>query len=210
MSEQIINQKLAVCQPPLVEKQLAHRNHTISGNNLPKEPYETPMEPCSYGVPMNRKMLTCELYNRRFDEIRHYLYSTTGLTRAEVTGILRLLRIYAYYGKVYCKASQIATDFENMTPGCSKRSFWRGIAKLEEQGLIQVINRYLHSRQISNCYRMDKLILCLVRFLLEHGPRHLNLSRLPREIRDALQMANFWRVIRYAKADLSKAIPVQI
>ena len=159
---------------------------------------------------MSRKILTCELYTRRFDEIRRYLDRNLGLTLAERDGILRLLRIYAYYGRVYPKASQIASDFGNMVPGCSKRSFWRAIAKLREDGLIQVHNRYLHGRQISNCYRLDKLILCLVRWLLEHGTRYLNLLRLPRELFDALHMANFWRSIRYAKADLSKAVPVKL
>jgi len=158
---------------------------------------------------MKRKVLTCELYNKRFDEIRHYLDRNLGLTLAEREGILRMLRIYAYYGRVYPKASQIADDFGNMIKGCSKRSFWRAIAKLREDGMVQVHNRYLHGRQISNCYRLDKLILCLVRWLLEHGKRYLNLLNLPRELFDALHMANFWRLIWSAKADLSKAVPVQ-
>jgi len=159
---------------------------------------------------MKRKMLTCELYTRRFDEIRNYLDRNIGLTTAEREGILRMLRIYAYYGRVYPKASQIASDFGHMIPGCSKRSFWRGIAKLREGGLVQVRNRYLHGRQISNCYRLDKLILCLVKFLLEHGNRYLGLLKLPRELFDAISMPNFWRLIRLAKVDLSKAVPVKI
>ncbi len=160
-------------------------------------------------MPTSRKLLTCELYNKRFDEIRHYLDRDIGLTLAEREGILRMIRIYAYYGRVYPKASQIADDFGNMTKGCSKRSFWRAIDKLRDQGMVQVCNRYLHGRQISNCYRLDKLILCLVRFLLEHGQRYLNLLKLPRELFDALNIQDFWQLIRYAKADLSKAVPVQ-
>ena len=61
---------------------------------------------------------------------------------------------------------------------------------------------------ISNCYRLDKLILCLVRWLLEHGSRYLNLNKLARELYDALHGANFWRLIWSAKADLSKATPI--
>jgi len=157
---------------------------------------------------MKRKLLSCELYNRRFDEIRFYL-KNMGLTGSEREGILRMLRVYAYYGRVYPKASQIADDFGNMRLGCSKRSFWRAIARLRENGMIEVCNRYLHGRQISNCYRLDKLILCLVRWLLEHGKRYLKLLSFPREIIHALQIHDFWRLIWYAKVDLSKVVPVQ-
>ena len=210
-----------ICQAPRVEtshsppgqQPLAHRNssYPLSSDSIgtKKEP-GTSRDLYSYGVPTRRKILTCELYNKRFDEIRHYLDRNIGLTLAERDGILRLLRIYAYYGRVYPKASQVADDFGNMVPGCSKRSFWRAIAKLREDGLVQVHNRYLHGRQISNCYRLDKLILCLVRWLLEHGPRYLNLLSLPRELCNALQIANFWRLIRSARVDLSKAVPVQL
>ncbi|MBA7477216.1 hypothetical protein ES707_12618 [subsurface metagenome] len=200
-----------ISHSPPDQKPLAHRNAPLSilpGNRDKKVPGDS-RELYSYGVPMSRKILTCELYTRRFDEIRHYLDRNIGLTLAERDGILRLLRIYAYYGRVYPKASQIASDFGNMVPGCSKRSFWRAIAKLREDGLIQVHNRYLHGRQISNCYRLDKLILCLVRWLLEHGTRYLNLLKLPRELFDALHIQDFWRLIWSAKADLSKAVPVQ-
>jgi len=219
MTAKTIPKDQGICQVPPVENShsppeqqpLAHRNTSLSippSNRGKTEPGNSRYL-YSYGVPMKRKILTCELYNKRFDEIRHYLDRNMGLTLAEREGILRLLRIYAYYGRVYPKASQIADDFGNMIKGCSKRSFWRAIAKLREDGLVQVHNRYLHGRQISNCYRLDKLILCLVRWLLEHGKRYLNLLSLPRELFDALHMANFWRLIWYAKADLSKAVPVQ-
>ena len=219
MTVQTLPKDRGICQAPPVEiphyppdpQPLAHRNLSppISLNNKKEREPGNSRDLYSYGVPMKRKLLTCELYNKRFDEIRHYLEQNIGLTLAERDGILRMLRIYAYYGRVYPKASQIADDFGNMVPGCSKRSFWRAIAKLREDGLIQVHNRYLHGRQISNCYRLDKLILCLVRWLLEHGQRYLNLLSLPRELFDALHMANFWRLIWCAKADLSKAVPVQ-
>lgn len=219
MTVKILPKDRWICQAPPVktphsppeQQPLAHRNSSLS--ILPGIKKRSPgnsRDLYSYGVPMKRKILTCELYNKRFDEIRHYLDRNIGLTLAERDGILRLLRIYAYYGRVYPKASQIADDFGNMVPGCSKRSFWRAIAKLREDGLIQVHNRYLHGRQISNCYRLDKLILCLVRWLLEHGQRYLNLLKLPRELYDALQGADFWRLIWSAKADLSKATPVRL
>ena len=200
-----------ISHPPPEQQTLAHRNASLPiypGNKKKREPGDS-RDLYSYGVPTSRKILTIELYNKRFDEIRHYLEQNIGLTLAERDGILRMLRIYAYYGRVYPKASQIADDFGNMVPGCSKRSFWRAIAKLREDGLIQVRNRFLHGRQISNCYRLDKLILCLVRWLLEHGSRYLNLLKLPRELFDALHIQDFWRLIWSAKADLSKAVPVQ-
>ena len=219
MTVETIPKDQGICQAPPVENShsppeqqpLAHRNASpsIYPLNGDKRVPGNSRNLYSYGVPTSRKILTCELYIKRFDEIRHYLDRNIGLTLAERESILRVLRIYAYYGRVYPKASQIASDFGNMVPGCSKRSFWRAIAKLREDGLVQVHNRYLHGRQISNCYRLDKLILCLVRWLLEHGKRYLNLLKLPRELFDALHMANFWRLIWYAKADLSKAVPVQ-
>ena len=200
-----------ISHPPPEQQPLAHRNASLlryPSNKEKREPGDS-RDLYSYGVPTSRKILTIELYNKRFDEIRHYLEQNIGLTLAERDGILRMLRIYAYYGRVYPKASQIADDFGNMIPGCSKRSFWRAIAKLREDGLIQVRNRFLHGRQISNCYRLDKLILCLVRWLLEHGSRYLNLLKLPRELFDALHIQNFWRLIWCAPVDLSKAVPVQ-
>lgn len=218
MVSKTIPKDKGVCQAPPIktshsspdQQSLAHRKPLLSITNtsIRKRIPDNSRELYSYGVPMKRKILTVELFNKRFDEIRHYLDRNIGLTLAERESILRLLRIYAYYGRVYPKASQIADDFGNMIPGCSKRSFWRAITKLREDGLVQVHNRYLHGRQISNCYRLDKLILCLVRWLLEHGKRYLNLLKLPRELFDALHMANFWRLIWYAKADLSKAMPV--
>ncbi|MBA7523846.1 hypothetical protein ES705_15980 [subsurface metagenome] len=200
-----------VCQAPPGQKTLAHRNLPLSNSyyRSRKRLPGTTRDLYSYGVPMPRKLLTVELYNRRFDEIRRYLADNIGLTLAERESILRLLRIYAYYGRVYPKASQIADDFGNMMKGCSKRSFWRAIAKLREDGMIQVCHRYLHGRQISNCYRLDKLILCLVRCLLEHGKRYLNLVALARELFDALHIPDFWRLIWSAKVDLCKAVPIK-
>ena len=79
---------------------------------------------------------------------------------------MRLLRLWAYYGQVYPKESQITED-----PGCSKTTFWRTIRLLQDEGLVHVINRYVvrpHA-QISNLYRLDRLILVIARYLAEHG-----------------------------------------
>ena len=209
---------------------MAHRNASLS---IPPEKEDRTLpdlerEPYSYGVPSSRKILTIELFLNRLPEIKYYLDRYVGLNPAEIEVSVRLIRFYAYYGKVYPKASQIAQEPE-LSPamaewredqglgslprksyGCSIRTHWRTIFKLREAGLIEVKNRFLHGRQISNCYRLDKLILCIVRWLLEHGKRNLNLLKLPWDIFDALHLKDFWRVIWYAKVDLSKAVPVKI
>ena len=117
----------------------------------------------TYGVPAPKRMLTPSLLVKKHDYIRSYLVGV-GLTTAERDAAFFLLRLYAYYGKVYPKAPDRTEDYWN-----SKRSFWRAIAKLESAGLIDRINRYLHHLQISNVYRLDKLVLCIIRYLVEHG-----------------------------------------
>ncbi|GAI00953.1 unnamed protein product, partial [marine sediment metagenome] len=87
-----------------------------------------------------------------------------GFTRAKRDVILQLVRLYAYYGKVYPKAEQVAEDGY-----ISKRTFWRTITDMEQDGLIERTNRYLNHLQISNAYRLDRLILILARYLAEHG-----------------------------------------
>jgi len=130
-----------------------------------KDSYNTEriLERVTYGVPAPRRILTPGLLLKKHDYIRTYLLNLQ-LTTAEREAAFYLLRLYAYYGKVYPKAP-------NYTEDCyrSKRSFWRAVAKLERAGLIDRINRYLHHLQISNSYRLDKLVLCLARYLAEHG-----------------------------------------
>ncbi|MBA7546576.1 hypothetical protein ES705_38968 [subsurface metagenome] len=195
---------------------VAHRNASLSNirsssilNNL-----------WSYGVPTSKKILTVDLFIKRYDEIRRYLAQGVGLTPSEREAILRLLRIYCYYGRVYPKASQIAEEEPELSPAmaawrvdqglgspprksydCSKRSFWRAIAKLREGGFIQVGNRFLHGRQISNTYRLDKLVICLVRYLMEHGSRYL--GKISRQLLDNLANPAFWRLIYQAKVNLA-------
>jgi len=132
-----------------------NNNLTLNSNTL--------LERLTYGVPAPKRMLSPSLLLKKHDLIRTYLLSL-GLTPAERDAAFYLLRLYTYYGKVYPKAP-------NYTEDCyrSKRSFWRAVAKLEEFGLLDRIHRYLHHLQISNCYRLDKLVLCLVRYLAEHG-----------------------------------------
>jgi len=144
-------------------------------------------------------MLNPGLLLKKHDYIRAYLVRL-GLTAAEREITFHLLRLYAYYGKVYPKAQEFTED-----GGCSKRSFWRAVAKLEEQGVIDRINRYLHHLQISNAYRLDKLVLCLVRYLAEHGCPFLD------EFTQNIihQTAGpFWAVIHTLRVRLRDPIPL--
>lgn len=145
-------------------KPLAQRKASPSSSTN-KDSYniERILQRVTYGVPAPRRILTPGLLLKKHDHIRNYLVNLQ-LTTAERDAAFYLLRLYAYYGKVYPKAP-------NYTEDCyrSKRSFWRAVAKLEGAGLIDRINRYLHHLQISNSYRLDKLALCLARYLAEHG-----------------------------------------
>lgn len=119
-----------------------------------------------YGVSSSHRVITPGLFNKKYDRIRDCLELTLGRGGAQREVILRLLRLWAYYGYVYPKESMITTE-----PGCSKATFWRTIRLLEELGLIQVVNRFImrpHA-QISNLYRLDRLVVVLARYLAEHG-----------------------------------------
>ncbi len=120
----------------------------------------------SYGVSHSHKVITSSLYIKKYDRIRECLQETLGLSVAQREVALRLLRLWSYYETVYPKESQITE-----LPGCSKATYWRTIRRLRELGLVRVINRYLvrpHA-QISNLYRLDRLVLLLARYLSEHG-----------------------------------------
>lgn len=119
-----------------------------------------------YGVSKYYRVLSPGLLLKKYDLVRDCLASPLGLTRAQKEVVMRLLRLWAYYGYVYPKESQITED-----PGCSKATFWRTIGLLKQLGLVVVVNRYVirpHA-QISNLYRFDKLLLLLARYLAEHG-----------------------------------------
>ncbi|MBA7563004.1 hypothetical protein ES708_31677 [subsurface metagenome] len=179
---------------------LAHRNTTThTPYNKPTLNNETLLSRLSYGVPTNKRMLSPSLLLKKHDLIRGYLLSL-GLTAAEREIAFHLLRLFSYYGKVYPKASQFTED-----GGCSKRSFWRAVAKLEELGIVDRIHRYLRHLQISNCYRLDKLVLCLIRYLAEHG------HRFKQDFTRALlreSAPSFWRTIRTIRVRLKDDNPL--
>jgi len=115
-------------------------------------------------------LITRELYIKRYDRIRECLVVRLGLTCAQREVVLRLLRLWAFYGLVYPKASQVAE-----LPGCSVATFWRTVRLLRDEDLVQVIHRYLirpHA-QISNIYRLDALAALIFTFLQEHGQAYV-------------------------------------
>lgn len=119
-----------------------------------------------YGVSPAFRVLSPQLLLKKFDYVRDSLENILGLTLAQREVTLRLLRLWAYYGYVYPKEATITEQ-----PGCSKATFWRTIRILRDLGLIHIINRHVirpHS-QISNLYRLDRLVLLLARYLAEHG-----------------------------------------
>ncbi len=118
-----------------------------------------------YGVSQSRRVLSPQLLLKKFDYVRDCLKFVLGLSVAQREVVLRLLRLWAYYGQVYPKEALITEE-----PGCSKATFWRTIRLLEGMKLITRINRYVlrpHA-QISNLYRLDKLIIIIARYLCNH------------------------------------------
>jgi len=161
----------------------------------------TILERVTYGVPAPRRMLSPGLLLKKHDYILSYLRAM-GLTTQERQAAFYLLRLYAYYGKVYPKAPNYTEDFY-----ASKRSFWRAVAKLEELGVIDRINRYLHHLQISNCYRLDKLVLCIIRYLAEHGSPYL--SDFAHDLLRRIGVS-FWRTIWTLRVRLRDPKPLTI
>ena len=119
-----------------------------------------------YGVSSASRVLSPQLLLKKFDYVRECLADILGLTIAQREVALRLLRLWAYYGQVYPKEAQITGE-----PGCSKATYWRTIGILRELHMIRVIHRYVlrpHA-QISNLYRLDRLVLLLARYISERG-----------------------------------------
>ncbi|MBA7577865.1 hypothetical protein ES708_19720 [subsurface metagenome] len=184
------------------EKPLAQRNPTTSTlYNTSDYSSKVVLDRLTYGVPAPRRMLTPGMLLKRHDYIVSYLVSL-HLTPAEREITLHLLRLFAYYGRVYPKANEFTWD-----GGCSKRSFWRAVAKLEKMGVVDRINRYLYHLQISNCYRLDKLVLCIIRYLAEKGSRFYDpfTSNLLTYIN-----SYFWRIIPTLRVRLRDPIPVTL
>ena len=142
-----------------------------------------------YGLPLAMQAISPQALLKNFDKVRDFLKDTLGFTTAEREVALRLLRLYAYYGIIYPKAKQVTT-----LPGCSERTFWRVIKLLKDMNLVTVVNRYVRREwaQISNLYRLDKLVLAIAKYLAERG-QHFDQQWL----RPLVEMngSDFWRSI---------------
>jgi len=169
-----------------------HRYNTTYDKNLL-------LERLTYGVPSERRIITAGVIMKRFDRIRDCLVML-GFTRAKRDVILQLVRLYAYYGKVYPKAEQVAEDGY-----ISKRTFWRTIADMEQDGLIQRDNRYLNHLQISNAYRLDRLILILARYIAEHAGQIFTDFAIKLI---GFAGSNFWKAIWTVRVRLRDPVPI--
>ncbi len=152
-------------QIPLFSDSMIHHNPDLGENRLIVS-YKSIERGDPYGVSKHYRVLTSGLLLKKYDMVRDCLAGPLGLTTGQREVTLRLLRLWAYYGRVFPKESQITED-----PGCSKATYWRTIRLLRRLGVIKVVNRYVirpHA-QISNLYRLDKLALLLARYLAEHG-----------------------------------------
>ncbi|MBA7478138.1 hypothetical protein ES707_13559 [subsurface metagenome] len=151
-----------------------------------------------YGVPQTRRILTMGMFHKYHDEILNRL-TWLGLETKERDAIFKLLELFIYYGKVYPKAANIADQAY-----ISKRTFWRAIGKLREIGVIEVLNRYVKHRQISNLYRLDKLVVMIARFLAEHGHNIGNWG-----IKLVSLLVHFWQQVWSVEINLSLTAPVK-
>lgn len=121
-----------------------------------------------YGVSSTYRLLSTGLFIKKYEDIRKFLENVLGFSVGNRDVTLRILRLWASYGKVYAKVADMGQK-----PGSSKSTTHRTISKLKELGLLKVIPRYLipWRRQISNLYLLNKLLLVLARYLAEHGQR---------------------------------------
>ena len=181
-------------KPLAQRKPLPHtpkNNYTTNTNIL--------LERLTYGVPPQRRIITPGVLRKRGNLIVDCLRSL-GYPAWRRSVILELVRLYAYYGKVYPKARHIAEDAY-----CSKRTFWRAIQQLEQDGFIERNNRFLHHLQISNAYRLDKLILVITRYISEHA-EHLFAKDAPDFVFQPGHI--FWTLIWQVTVRLRDPVPI--
>ncbi len=158
-----------------------------------------------YGVPQSYRILTMGNYHKHHNDINTMLRVVLGLENRERDAVRCLLRLFLYYGKVYPKADDVA-DQEYI----SKRTFWRAMRKLQDMGVLEVINRYINHKQISNLYRLDKLVVMIATFIAEH---HLGLFINDVLGKYALKMVDFfrsWDQLWDAEINLSLPAPVKL
>jgi len=213
MTTTIIDQEATTCQPPTgtppyfsppPDERTISPQATAHHNSLPSDLnriyYKKGIEiEKRYGVPSTRRILTMGMFHKHHHEILYQLVRL-GLETRERDAIFKLLELFIYYGKVYPKAADIADQAY-----ISKRTFWRAIGKLREMGVVEVINRYINHKQISNLYRIDKLVVMLGCYLAEHGH---NIGKWGLDL--VCFFKHFWDQIWDADINLSLAAPVKL
>ena len=107
---------------------------------------------------------------KRWLDVQAFMRVTLQLSKPERAVVSELVRLWMIKGAVYPTAKQVAE-----TALVSKRTFWRTVKRLEALKMVQVVNRYVQREwaQISNLFRLERLIFALARFLAECGERHL-------------------------------------
>ncbi len=163
---------------PATEKMLAHhkgplpfrKSQDLSVFNKTRVVYKIDGKKTKdpYGVPPPSRVITKGQLHQHHDLIRRFLKYDLGLPTAQREAVFRLITMATHYTHVYPKAAQVA-----QTLGCSKRTFWRAVAALREQGMITVVNRFLiqEEAQISNLYLLTRLLLAISRYLHDHSVR---------------------------------------
>jgi len=145
----------------------------------------------SYGVSSNFRVLTKGLFFRRYHNIRTFLRQNLGLTIPEAHCTMKLLYLWAQYGKVFPKVSLLCEE-----PGCSQSTAWRTIARLEKWGLVERVNMIMIPvrGQISNLYLLRGLLIHIARYLAEHGQKFTE-----KRLRSYLAMSGkeFWTVFAW-------------
>jgi len=224
----------SLCQAPTGKKSPEEKNEPVSSDSLPPKETVT-IDPASlpfiqphlqsmahhnasskefntiyykrdieiekrYGVPQAYRILTMGNYHKYHDDINNMLRVVFGLESKERSAIFCLVRLFLYYGKVYAKAADVAEQED-----ISKRTFWRAINKLRGAG-IEVLNRYVNHKQISNMYRLDKLIVMIARFIAEH--REVIFGDFGNKITSFFR--SFWDVIWDVDINLSLAAPIKL
>lgn len=152
-------------QLPLLPDTMTHHKVSLSRNHKMIVSYSKYVYG-TYGVSSSYRVLTKGLFHKRFDQVRDCLQYVLRLPTCKRSIVLELLRLWSYYGEVYPKAQQVALESYS-----SKSTFWRTVLYMEKAGLLKRIPRYVlrpHA-QISNLYRLDKLLILIARYLAEHG-----------------------------------------
>lgn len=185
-----INSQLPLPFPDSVNTHSKPRNLVIRGNRD-----KVWRDTSYYGCSKVGRYLSPQFLLKHFDNLRDLFANNLGCTAGERECLFNIIRLWAYYGKVYPKAAQFSEY-----PGCSKMTFRRTIRKLVTLNVIVVIKRYLepYRRQISNLLQLDKLLILIARYLAEHG-----VGFLEKWLKPALTMPGqqFWSQIFLTPGD---------